>query len=97
MPGKNRGKKRKTQYCLSYTRRGNQLWQPVCPFLRFLPYTYGEAFRQPFYGALGRFRLSILGQSRKQKMQFPFRRFPARAGRPPATGEMPQRWACSER
>ena len=54
MPGKNRGKKRKTQYCLSYTRRGNQLWQPVCPFLRFLPYTYGEAFRQPFYGALGR-------------------------------------------
>ena len=43
MPGKNRGKKRKTQYCLPYTRRGNQLWQPVCPFLRFLPYTYGEA------------------------------------------------------
>ena len=38
-----RGKKRKTQYCLPYTRRGNQLWQPVCPFLRFLPYTYGEA------------------------------------------------------
>lgn len=43
MPGKNRGKKRKTQYCLPYTRRENQLWQPVCPFLRFLPYTYGEA------------------------------------------------------
>lgn len=43
MPGKNRGKKRKTQYCLPYTRRGNLLWQPVCPFLRFLPYTYGEA------------------------------------------------------
>lgn len=43
MPGKNRGKKRKTQYCLPYTRRGNQLWQPICPFLRFLPYTYGEA------------------------------------------------------
>ena len=42
MPGKNRGKKRKTQYCLPYTRRGNLLWQPVCPFLRFLPYTYGE-------------------------------------------------------
>ena len=41
--GKNRGKKRKTQYCLPYTRRENQLWQPVCPFLRFLPYTYGEA------------------------------------------------------
>lgn len=43
MPGKNRGKKRKTQYCLPYTRRGNQLWQPICPFLRFLPYRYGEA------------------------------------------------------
>ena len=52
MPGKNRGKKRKTQYCLPYTRRGNQLWQPICPFLRFRPYTYGEA---PAVMAAGRF------------------------------------------
>lgn len=37
------GGRKKTQYCLPYTRRGKQLWQPVCPFLRFLPYTYGEA------------------------------------------------------